>query len=355
MASERRSEISLLNVLFCLIVIFIHIISYAVSAFSVGTVKYTAVMIPWRLATFVVQGFVMLSGVKLFLTGKDNVPYGKYIKGRLKGVILPYALCFILYYVYYVIVYSYPVFDFSFFFKHFAFGSLTCHFYFIPLLFQFDILHPLWRRIVNNCSGIIVIPFALLFSALFEIYFPTMLNIVFPNLNFVYNDRIFTTYLAFWLIGCYIGKNYDHFVSVMKKNVAAISTIFGVALSLCVYFSYIAFNGFAYVPFMNLLHFIYVVCTIIFLYALALTIPKGVYEKIPLIKSIDKASYHIYLWHMLVLLITNDLIGAFSVTRQSTAFIIRALITYSVTITLCIIYGKLKKAISSRIQNKRTV
>lgn len=355
MPSKRRSEISLLNVLFCLIVIFIHIISYAVSTFPAGTVKYTAAMIPWRLATFVVQGFVLLSGVKLFLTGKDSVPCRKYIKGRLKGVILPYILSYIVYYAYYVIVYKYPIFDIGFILKHFVFGSLVCHFYFIPLLFQFDILQPLWKKIVNKFSGIIVIPFALLVSALFETYFPTMLNIVFPNLNFVYNDRILTTYLAFWLIGCYIGKNYDYFVSVIKKNFAAISTIFGVVLILCVYFSYMAFNGFAYVPFMNLLHFIYVVCTIIFLYALALRIPKGIFEKIPLIKSIDRASYHIYLWHMLVLLITNELINSFAITRQSTAFIIRVLITYSVTITLCIIYGKLKKTISARIQKKRAV
>ena len=355
MPAKRRSEISLLNVLFCLIVIFIHIISYAVSAFPAGTVKYTAVMIPWRLATFVVQGFVLLSGVKLFLTGKDSVPCRKYIKGRLMGVILPYALCYILYYIYYVIMYGYPVFDFSFFFGHFAFGSLTCHFYFIPLLFQFDILHPLWKGIVNKFSGIIVIPFALLFSAMFETYFPTMLNIVFPNLNFVYNDRIFTTYLAFWLIGCYIGKNYDSFVSLIKKNFSAICAIFAFVLVLCSYFSYLAFNGLAYVPFMNLLHYIYVVCAIIFLYAVALKAPKGIFDKVPIIKSIDRASYHIYLWHMLVLLITNNLIEALSITRQSTAFIIRALITYSVTITLCVAYGKLKGTVLERIQKKRAV
>ncbi len=348
MPSKRRTEISLLNVLFCLLVIFIHIISYAVSAFPAGTVKYTAVMIPWRLATFVVQGFVLLSGVKLFLTGKDKLPFGKYMKGRLKGVILPYAISYIVYYAFYVIVYDYPVFDMGFIVRHFLLGSLVCHFYFIPLLFQFDLLLPLWKIIVNKYSGIIVIPTALLMSAMFEAYFSTMLNIVFPSLNFIYNDRIFTTYLAFWLIGCYIGKNYEDFVLVMKKNIAAISAIFGVVLILCVYFSYMAFGGFAYVPFMNLLHFIYVVSTIIFLYALALRIPEGVFEKIPLVKSIDRSSYHIYLWHMLVLLFTNNLIDAAVITSQGIAFIIRALITYIVTITLCVLYGKLKLKILSR-------
>ncbi len=348
MPSKRRFEISLLNVLFCLLVIFIHIISYAVSAFPTGTVKYTAVMIPWRLATFVVQGFVLLSGVKLFLTGKDSVPFGKYMKGRLKGVILPYAISYIVYYAFYAIVYDYPVYGIGFIVRHFFLGSLVCHFYFIPLLFQFDLLLPLWKRIVNKCSGIIIIPFALLVSAMFENYLPTMLSVVFPKLNFIYNDRILTTYLAFWLIGCYIGKHYEEFVSVMKKNFFAISTAFGVVLILCVYFSYLAFNGFAHIPFMNLLHFIYVVSTIIFLYALALKIPEGVFEKIPLVKSIDRASYYIYLWHMLVLLFVNNLIEICAITSQGVAFIIRVLITYSVTITLCVLYTHLKRKITSK-------
>ena len=345
MTSKRRSEISLLNVLFCFLVIFIHIISYAVSAFPIGTIQYTAVMIPWRLSSFVVQGFILLSGVKLFLTGKDSVSFGKYIKARLKGVILPYVLCYIVYYAFYVVVYNYPIFDIGFIFKHFVFGSLVCHFYFIPLLFQFDILFPIWKRIVNKYSGIIVIPAALVLTTLFETYFPTMLNIAFPNLNFTYNDRIFTTYLAFWLIGCYIGKNYDYFISCFKKNLAAISTIFGFALVLCVYFSYMSFNGLAYVPFMNLLHFIYVISTIVFLYAVAIKLPEGIFEKIPFIKNIDKASYHIYLWHMIVLYLTNAIIDKFAITAQGIAFVIRAVITYTVTISLCVLYGKIKEKI----------
>lgn len=346
MPSKRRSEISLLNVLFCLLVIFIHIISYAVSSFPAGTAKYTAVMLPWRLATFVVQGFVLLSGVKLFLTGKDSVSFGKYMKGRLKGVILPYAVSFIVYYAFYVIVYDYPIFDISFILKHLLLGSLVCHFYFIPLLFQFDLLQGVWKRIVNRFSGIVIIPFALLLSALFENYLPVMISTVFPKVNFIYNDRIFTTYLAFWLIGCYIGKHYEDFVSLMKRNFAVICAVFSFALVLCVYYSYIAFNGFAYIPFMNLLHFIYVVCTIVFLYALALKIPEGVFEKIPLIKSIDRASYHIYLWHMLVLLFANKLIEVLGITAQGMAFAIRAVITYAVTITVCVFYGKFKKKLS---------
>ena len=71
--TKRRIELSLLNVLFCLIVIMIHILSYPVSQLDVGTAEYTAVMLLWRLMSFVVQGFVLLSGLKMFLTKKDRI------------------------------------------------------------------------------------------------------------------------------------------------------------------------------------------------------------------------------------------------------------------------------------------
>lgn len=347
MASKRRPEISILNVLFCLLVIFIHIVSYPVSELAPGTLeyttlKYTAVMIPWRLVSFVVQGFVLLAGVKLFLTKKDEMPYGKYLLSRLKGIILPYVIAYAIYYVFYFAVYDYPL-DAMFILKHFVHGSLVCHMYFIPIILQFDLLFPLWKRVVNKCSPIIVIPFALLISAIFESYFPTMLSIAFPNVNFIYNDRIFTTYLAYWLIGCYIGKYYDSFTELLKKNFKTVCTIFGIVLVLCTYFSYIAFNGIAYVPFMNPLHSLYVICTVIFLYAVALKIPEGAYAKIPLLSKIDRASYDIYLWHMMILFFANSIIGKLCITAQGLSFAIRAVVVYVITIALCLLWLALKK------------
>ena len=65
-SKTRRHEISFLNVVFCMLVVFIHIISYAVASFSPGSINYNLAMFPWRLSSFVVQGFVLLSGIKLF-------------------------------------------------------------------------------------------------------------------------------------------------------------------------------------------------------------------------------------------------------------------------------------------------
>ena len=348
MASQRKSEISYLNVLLCLFVIFIHIISFAVADFEYKTLSYNLAMFPWRMVSFVVQGFILLSGVKLFLTGKDEKDYKDYLLSRIKGVILPYIFSYFIYYVFYFVVYDYPL-DLLFILRHLVLGSLVCHFYFITLLFQFDLLFPLWKKLINKCSPVIVIPFVLLFSLIFQIYMPDMVRIAFPDSNFIYNDRIFTTYLAYWIIGCYIGKYYDKFEKTVKKNFGAICTFFGIAFVLFLYYTYYAFNYIAYVPFMNQVHDLYVLCVIVFLFSLFMKLPK----KMPkLLSKMDSSSYDIYLWHMLFVFLANFIIEKLSIQSNLPGFIIRAVCAYGITIPLCIIWNTLKKKI---IKNKKSL
>ncbi len=307
MTHKRRVEISALNVWFCLLVIFIHIISYAVTAFTPNTFEYNLVMIPWRISSYVVQGFVLLSGIKLFLNKKDEKTYASHLKSRFKGVIVPYTVSFVVYYIYFMIAYDYT-FDVLSIIKHFFLGSLVFHLYFIPMIFQFDLLFPLWKKIINKCSPVIVIPFVLLFSQLCEVFLPDMIRAFLPNVNFIYNDRLFTTYLSYWIIGCYIGKYYDSFCDVLKRNFRAICVIFAFMLAMVIAFSYIAYNNIASVPYMNFIHNLYVMYTCIFLYAAALKIPHEVYAKIPFFTKLDRWSLYIYLYHILAIFLIQHLL-----------------------------------------------
>ena len=332
----------MLNVLFCLLVIFIHVISYPVSAFAPGTVKYTAAMLPWRLASFVVQGFVFLSGLKLFLNGKDKKSYFSYLKGRMRGIVLPYAVCYAAYYVYYMIRYDYPA-DALFFVRHFFVGSLVCHMYFIPMIFQFDLLFPLWKRLIEKVSGVVLVPFVVVLTMVLEGYLPIMLTSVFPSVNFAYNDRMFTTYLSYWLIGCYVGKHYEAFGEILKKNFKALSVIYAFVTLLCAAFSYLAFNQLAYVPYMNIWHSLYCLTTIVFLLGLAQKKSDLLWGRFPFFVSVDRASFYIYLWHMLVLLLTNDVLDYCGIAAQMPGFLIRCITVYGITIPACVLYQKLKK------------
>lgn len=347
MERKRRVEISVLNTLFCLTVIFIHIISYPVAAFSVNTIKYNMVMIPWRLCSFVVQGFVMLSGIKLFLNKKDNLPFSVYLKGRIKGVIVPYAVCFAVYYLCFFAVYQYPL-DAGFILEKFFTGDLVCHLYFIPIIFQFDLLFPVWKRLIGKCSEKIVIPIAILFSMAMEMFFPRILNGIFSGFTFVYNDRLFTTYLSYWLIGCYIGKNYDKFCSMLKKHFSAIFIVFVLSLATVTGFSYLAYNQLAYIPWINIVHSIYVLAVCIFLYGIALKIPPHVWEKVPVLFKIDRASFYIYLYHMLAVLLAEWFLEEAGICAQGTAFVIRVIFAYGLTLPGCIIYQKLSRFVKSK-------
>ena len=341
---ERKKEISYLNTLFCVFVIFIHIISYAVGGFDYGTVKYNAVMFPWRMVSVVVPGFIMLSGLKVFLTGKDEMPYFKYILSRIKGIILPYTLCFVFYYLFYMGAYGYKL-DFNFIFDQYIHGSLACHFYFIPLLFQFDILMPLWKRLINKTSPVIVIPFTFLLTSLFAIYYPNMVSIVSPEKPFLYNDRFFMTYLCYWTAGCYIGKYYDEFCRILKDNFKAICIFFGIIFAMFLNYTYLAFNYVTYIPFMNYVHDLYTIAVILLLYAIFVKFPP----KMPkFVLAIDRASFSIYLWHMIFVLTADHIIARFAITAQLPAFGIRFVFAYVLTIPLCILLGKLKQKIKRK-------
>ena len=342
---SRRYEISFLNMLFCLIVIFIHITSYLVSQSVVKTTGYCIAVVFSRLSSFVVQGFVMLSGVKLFLTRKDSVSYTKWLKQRFFGIILPYILCFAVYYIYYFFVYDYPL-DIKFILAKFFTGDLVCHLYFIPIIVQFDLLLPLWKKIINRCSPIIVVPFCIMISLILGNYFPNMVSIISPDLNFLYNDRLFTTYLSFYIIGCYIGKNYNSFLTVLKNNFKTILVCFVIATLLCTYYSLLSYNNIVHVPFLSQIHNLYVYCAIFLIYSLSTKIAPYLMKKISLINQIDFVSYDIYLWHMLVLLVTDYLIiEKFGVYSLIYAFVIRVIVVYTVTIALCLTLNKLKRRI----------
>lgn len=81
---NKKYEISFLNTLFCVLVIFIHVVSAPVTDLEKGTAAWTAVFVPWRLSAFVVQGFIFLSGMKMFLNTGRKIDYKKYYLSRFK-------------------------------------------------------------------------------------------------------------------------------------------------------------------------------------------------------------------------------------------------------------------------------
>ena len=64
--TKRKTEISILNVLFCLMVLVIHTLSLGMVELEKTSWQFMSVYVPWKLCSVAVYGFIFLSGVKLF-------------------------------------------------------------------------------------------------------------------------------------------------------------------------------------------------------------------------------------------------------------------------------------------------
>ena len=131
----RLFEISLLNILFCMVVVFAHVSSKAIDSygeFSTVSPQYLFAMLSQRLSRFVVPGFIFLSGLKMMLNKKDKFSHKKFYIKRLKSVVLPYLAWVVIYYLYDMFT-SKAAFDVFKFARGLFLGN-AAHLYFVVVI-----------------------------------------------------------------------------------------------------------------------------------------------------------------------------------------------------------------------------
>ena len=94
----RNREISFVNVVLCLLVMWIHICSVAVTGLPKENISFFGVYVPWRLSAFVVQGFIFLSALKYFRK-EGAFSYGSFLWGRIRKIGVPYVIAVIISYL----------------------------------------------------------------------------------------------------------------------------------------------------------------------------------------------------------------------------------------------------------------
>lgn len=352
----RLFEISLLNVFFCLLVVFVHASSKTVTDLDKSSWQYLAVMVPWRLSTFVVQGFIFLSGLKLFLNKSNGIAYGKFFAGRVRYIVLPYIAWVFIYYVYFC-ANDYFSFNLSDFCRYVLVGNLVSPFYFVIVIIQFYLLTPLWLRLIKKTDSAVLIVFSLMITVILGQNLPNIINLFFSDVEFRYTDRVFTTYLVYWVAGCYAGLYYEKFKEILHKNRMIISIVF-LAVSFCnAALSYLSFSGKRTVYWLENVHIMYCICAILFFYAISLlfsTQSNTVPEKpqkfktgvVGFINSIDKISYGIFLAHSLVIFMINDFLAEFQGISIGVSYFIRLGTTYIITVGVLLIWNSIKKRVT---------
>lgn len=330
-----------MNVILCLLVIFIHVSSEPVSQLDKTSWQYAAVLIPWRLASFAVQGFLFLSGLKLMINHADGIDRKKYYLNRIKIIILPYLLWVTIYYFYFIKngYFGFNIFDLL---RYYAVGDLVSHFYYIVILVQFSILIPWLIKLCRKWDAALVLPICAVITLICSKGLPQIFAVFLPNHPFKYNDRIFTSYLIYWIAGMYAGVYHSRFCQILNKHFSSITALFVLITGAESVLVYMSFTGRASLGILEELHMLYSMCAILFLYALCLTAAKK--DPLPsLIRKIDGASYLIYLIHPLIIFICNNVLFRCGVVDLSARYFIRIVVVYVLSIGLPMMWREAQK------------
>lgn len=334
---KRKYELSFLNILFCVLVILIHVTSTPVTWLSKDSWQCCVFFVPWRLSAFVVQGFIFLSGLKLCLTEKKT-SYLSYCLSKFKRIVLPYIFAIIVFYVFFVWRRYFPS-NPKEIFGYIVRGDLVAHFYFVIVIVQFYLLKPLWEAMTKyvpaKVAVILSVPILFLTKYIF--------------LEETYGDRIFTSYLTYWVLGCYAGKYFEEFSSHIRKyKKAYIATFFVVAIveSVVSHMHYLGDGA----RIVEEVHFVYCIFAILAMFAISQMFGEKV-MRIKVLSRVDSASYYIYLLHPVFVFMTDEVLRKVGIKDIGTGFVIRATVTYVSSLILAITYTK----IMERIKAKRSL
>ena len=325
----RVFELSVLNVLFCLLVIFIHVTSDPVARLDRGSWQFLAVLIPQRLAAFVVPGFILLSGAKMFLN-KTKVKY-KAVLARTAVIIATYLAWVLIYFAYFSVSGGYTAHlrDLP---RYILTGDLVAHFYFIIVIVQFYALAPLWAWLVRR-TPYAVFPIASTVMVQLGMLLPETVERVFGISGFAYADRIFTSYLIYWIAGCVIGANYDRFRKLLRFRLpvtAAFLLLAAVNAVLC----RLHFTGLRNIIWFDSFLVLYNFSAILFFLMLAVQLADKQADNraVRLINRVDRVTFGIYLSHILVMLAAGDLLALIPGVPLAVSYAARMVITYAVSI-----------------------
>ena len=321
----KKTEIEALNALFFLLVVFIHVSSEPIRLLDRQSIVFGIMMALWQLASVVMQGFVFLSGLKLFLGARKKFSYPGFILRRFIKIYLPFVLWTIIYYLYFWQreYYELNLFKFG---RYLLIGNIVSPFYFIIVIMQFYLLMPLWRLIVRKVIPKVAIPAAL------------VIMIIMKKIQIPYNDRIFTTYLLYWVLGCYAGYYYNDFKTRISGRTGHILiSVVAVTAVFDVYFKYRSMVYGVYIPYLENIHLLYTAAMILTLANLFSNYQAR------LLQRISCAGFTVFLTHVLFINIIDERMNFYGIGKLSVRFGIRFVFVYALSLLTGLIWYNIKK------------
>lgn len=344
--AKRKHELSFMNIICCLTVIFIHVNSEAINVCRKGGLAFGLSYTLWQVASFVVYGFIFLSGVKQFLSADRAFKPASYYWRRFKSILLPYLLWVCLYYAYDCAT-QVESFDLANLRHYILTGDYVGHFYFVIIIVQFYVLMPLWLRLFKRVNALFMLPLSLILMNVFGTFLPNILGMVLPDFEFAYADRTFTAYLFYWAAGAYVGMNYDRAKALFCENRRFIYVTFALIAAFSLATAYYSSVGEKYYTWLDNVMQMYRIAAVIALFTFSLGKVNGVCEN-KAVALFDASSYNIYLCHCLLLKEINRLFGLYGVDGLAARYFVRAAAVFIIPSALCMAYTLIKKSIKNR-------
>lgn len=336
---ERKSEISFSSVVFCLLVMFIHIASQPISVLNRESFSFLAVMVPWRLSAFVVQGFLFLSALKFFLA-PPITNYRHFYWRRFTTIVLPYVLWTVIYYFFFYFAgyYSLSLRDFL---GYLLLGNIVSPFYFIIIIVQFYLLMPLWQKLFRSVPSALLLVVAFIITVVFPQVLPGLLAKI--GITLSYTDRMFPTYLLYWVLGGVVALHYPAICRFLKQRAFLILGLWLLAAAADLFFTYQQYVFGWYFRYLETLHIFYCILSIlsVFTTGLYFTAKKWLFR-------FDRMTFLAFLSHCLFLNIINFTMQFFGITDIGVSFIIRFFFVYAATFIFCYVVQALRQALRQK-------
>ena len=335
MAEKRKlTELSIMTGFLCCFVVMIHLTSAPLGSLEPGSSSHTFIYVLNKSLSFVVPGFLFLSGLKLtYSHGSQPFVFRTFFTKRFTKILIPYVFWYAAYYgLFRYLGYIEP----KTFLGHiysFLMGDLVAPFYFITIVFQFYLLFGLllylFRKFQHN--GILLGTLALEYIYLQYTYLPN-------------EDRFFATYLIYFVLGCYGAYHLEGIQRFMKKYWPLVYGLFLFVLVWHVFHGYqSAYHKLPY-PYWRLIGCGFSIGAIYsiyhFSYVLSTVLPK---IGINAFLWLDRASFGVFLCHSFLIYIYNEVWTRLGIATIGSRFVLNTVLVYPMAFLIIIGYILIKK------------
>jgi len=321
----KLKEINLMNVFMCFCVVAIHLTSSLVTSLSHESDWYSFFFVINKALTFAVPAFLFLSGFKLFNKYKDiDIDLKKFYLGRAKKVLLPYIICFLVYFAYYLFK---DLTKWDEFLSGLFLGTLVAHFYYIIVAVQFYLLFPILLKMFKKHEiALLVLSF--------------VCTIIFNQfVSFEYADRTFVTYLFYFILGMFVSnhKKEDESTNSLILKIICFSAIFIPHMML----SYKMSLGDYWYRISGGVQVLYNTTSILLVYSICKLVKNAKVDKI--VDFINPHTYIIFLYHIFIIHVLQFSVYPHFNLNLKYQFLISTIVVFGSVLIYCFIANRIKQ------------